>query len=307
MQDHKERDGKKEETTLFDKFSNLAFKTATISFSVSVINQPVQAFLTRLQLPSGVSSPLSAGCFRGLYRGFLPYMVSGQKRGALSVTSKQVNQESIKKEEGIETEQHIEQSIRYRYAGTFFFSQADLFLTSALCSKGMLENANIITKTNFHWSLYNYWKLTSVNWGSRSCAGFINFAALGFLGDYISTFYKFDKDFHNKLAGGATSGAIATVFTTLPNSYADRKLLASKIENGQLLTATSCTMFSTMKSHIKTVGTKEALKTFIMSHFLKQVLIRSPQSALIFGIIFGIDDLMGPEPLKSVFSRRNSV
>jgi hypothetical protein len=278
--------------------SNLALKTGVISFSVSALTQPFQSLLTNIQLSKEVPSALSGGFYRSMYRGFLPYAFAGQKRGAVAVTAKQANR--VAEEEELE----MELSTRQRWAGTFLFSQADLLISNALGGKAKLENAGIITKSNFNWSLLNYGKLTRVNWGSRSFAGFVNFSALGFMGDYVSSFYKFDHDLYNKLAGGATSGVLATLFTTLPNSYADRKLLASKMENGRLLTTCPFTMFSQMKSHVQTVGTKEALSTFVKQHFLKEFFVRSPQAALTFAIIFGVDHLMGPEPLKRVWPKQ---
>ncbi|KTD09134.1 periplasmic ligand-binding sensor domain protein [Legionella gratiana] len=278
--------------------ANLGVKTAAISFSVSALTQPFQALLTQLQMNS--LSGVSAGFYRSMYRGFIPYAIAGQKRGAVSVTAKQANKEVIEEEE-------MEIPGRQRFLGTFLFSQADLLISNALGGKSKLEYAGIITNTNFKWSFANYWKLTSVNWGSRSFAGFVNFAALGFVGDYISSFYKFNNDFYNKLAGGSTAGVIATIFTTIPNSYADRKVLASTIENGRLLTVSPFTMFSQVKSHVKSVGIKEALGHFVKFNFLKEVAVRSPMSALTFGIIFGLDELMGPEPLKKIWPKVEEI
>ena len=64
--------------------ANLAVKTAVISFTVSAFTQPFQAVLTQMQMPSNTVSGLNGGFFRGLYRGFLPYAVAGQKRGAVA-------------------------------------------------------------------------------------------------------------------------------------------------------------------------------------------------------------------------------
>lgn len=276
-------------------FANLGFKTGVISFSVSALTQPFQALLTQIQVPTGTPSALSGGMFRGLYRGFLPYAVAGQKRGAVAVSAKQANREE---------EVEAELPIRQRWVGTFLFSQADLILSNALTGKAKLENAGIVTKSNFNWSAVNWAKLTSVNWGSRSTAGFINFAAIGFMGDYVSSFYKFDNEFYNKLAGGASAGVLATIFTTIPNSYGDKKLLASKMEDGRLLTVSPFTMFGHVKSHVNTVGFNKALMNYIKMSFLKEILVRGPQTALTFSIIFGMDHLMGPEPLKKIWSGR---
>ncbi|KTD20975.1 periplasmic ligand-binding sensor domain protein [Legionella lansingensis] len=284
--------GKKKPSFMLTPYdlTNLTFKTMVISFVVSATTQPFQIVLTRLQQQS--SAPSSNKGLLGLYRGFLSYAIAGQKRGAVAVTSKQTNRESP--EDEIRT-------IQQRWLGTFLFSQADLGLSSALSNKAKLQGGAIITKTNFKWSLENFWKLTKVNWGSRSIAGFINFSAIGFMGDYISSFYKFNNDFYNKLAGGATSGVVATIFTTIPNSYADKKVLASRVVDGRLLTVTPYTMFQNTKSHVKTVGLKEATMAFFKLSFLKEVLIRSPQAAITFGLIFSLDHIMGPEPLQKVW------
>lgn len=276
--------------------ANLGFKTGVISFTVSAFTQPFQALLTHIQLPTGSPTALSGGIFRGLYRGFVPYAVAGQKRGAVAVSAKQANREE---------EVEAELPIRQRWFGTFFFSQADLILSNGLSGKSKLESAGIITKANFNWSLVNWAKLTCVNWGSRSVAGFVNFAAIGFMGDYVSSFYKFETDIYNKIAGGASAGVIATIFTTIPNSYGDKKLLASKMEHGRLVTSSPFTMFGNVKSHVKTIGVKEALVNYVKMSFLKEVLVRSPQTALTFSIIFGVDHLLGHEPLKKVWPGKN--
>lgn len=277
--------------------ANLSVKTAVISFSVSVATQPLQALLTHFQISNGLSA-IRGGFFRSLYRGFIPYAISGQKRGALTVTSKETTR--------VLEEGEIELPIRQRWVGTFSFAQADHFLSNALYSKAKLESAGIVYKSNFKWSIANYWQLTKVNWGSRSLAGFINFAAIGFIGDYISSFYKFENKLYNQLAGGATSGVVATILTTIPNAYADRKLLASQIEKNRVSTVTSYTMFRQMKSHIHNNIPKKAL-TFMLSHFCREALVRSPQAALTFSIIFGIDYVMGSDPLQKIWPENASL
>ncbi|CEK10303.1 hypothetical protein [Legionella hackeliae] len=276
--------------------ANVTFKTALISFSVSALTQPFQATLTHFQLQSGATSSLKNGLFRGLYRGFFPYALAGQKRGAVAVSAKQANREVT--EEQLEAELPI----RQRWLGTFLFSQADLLISNGLGNKSKLESANIITNANFNWSFTNYVKLTWANWGSRTASGFINFAALGFVGDYISSFYKFEDEFYNKLCGGATAGVIATALTTVPNSYADRKILASKMENGRLLTVSPYTMFRQMQAQVKTGGRGVILDCIRFTLF-KEFLIRSPQSALTFSIIFGLDHALGIEPLRKIWPK----
>lgn len=275
-------------------WANVLVKVPVISFAVSSATQPFQFLLNKLQYSSaGSPSAYSGSAFRHIYRGFFPYALAGQKRGAVAVTHKQTNRTT--------EEEEFEVQGRQRLLSTVIFSQFDLLVSNGLSGKSRLQNVDIITKDNFKWSFTNWWKLTTVNWGSRSTAGLVNFALIGFMGDYVSSFYKFDKDVYNKIMGGATSGVIATILTTIPNSYADRKLLASKVENGHLLTVTPFTMFNQMKSHVKTVGLKDAAMTFFKFNYLKEVAIRSPQSALTFAIIFGLDAWMGPEPLKRVW------
>ncbi|HAT6977427.1 TPA: hypothetical protein F8R96_09480 [Legionella pneumophila] len=278
--------------------ANLVFKTGVISFTVSAGTQPFQYLLNKLQFSqTGTPSGLSGGLFRGMYRGFLPYAIAGQKRGAVAVTHKQTNKAT--------EEEEFEAPFRQRWLGTIFFSQADLLVSNGLSGKGRLQNVGVINAENFRWSLSNFWKLTTVNWGSRSFAGGVNFALIGFAGDYVSSFYKFDKDLYNKILGGATSGVIATLFTTVPNAYADNKLLQTKVaENNRLITVSPYTMFGQMKSHVKAVGLKDAFMTFFKVNYLQQVAVRAPQAAITFALIFGMDEYMGPNPLKKIWPGR---
>ena len=177
-------------------------------------------------------------------------------------------------------------AVRQRWLGTFYFSQADLMISNALGGKAKLENAGIINASNFKWSYSNFWKLTSVNWGSRSIAGFINFAAIGFVGDYISSFYKFNNELYNKLFGGASAGVLATIATTIPNSYADRKVLASQMENGRLLTISPYTMFGQMKSHISKSWTYRSCLDFCKNQLLKRSFNRKSSSSINFWYYF---------------------
>lgn len=277
--------------------TNLCFKTAVISLSVSTVTQPFKALLNHVQTNS--LNGLNGGIFRSLWRGFLPYAVAGQQRGAVAVTSKQANREVV--------EEEFEFSYRQNWFGTLTFSQADLLFANALIEKAKLENAGIINKSNFKWSLVNYKQLTFANWGSRSLSSFMNFSALGAVGDYLTSRYHFKNDGYNKIAGGATAGVIATLFTSLPNSYADRKLLASKIENGRLLTITPYTFFRQVKSHVGTVGVKQAFTQFVFCNYLKEVAVRSPMSALTFATIFYLDNIMGVYPLEQIGYRRKEV
>ncbi|RUR09803.1 hypothetical protein [Legionella sp. km772] len=280
--------------------SNLVAKTAGISFTVSLVTQPFQSLLTQLQM-SGTSA-VSGGLFRGLYRGFLPYAVAGQKRGAVAVTSKHANKEAV-----VEEEIEAELPLSRKWAGTLAFAQADHFISNALYGKAKLTSAGIITADNFKWSPFNIYKLTMVNWGSRSIAGFVNFAAIGFVGDKFSSFYHFEQELLNKIAGGATAGVFATFFTTLPNAYADRKLLATTVENKRLLTTSPFTMFRSMEQHVKKVGLKSAASELAYTNFLREFIIRSPQAALTFATILGMDYMMGTEPLKAIWPKRAMI
>ncbi len=299
MQERREKQGNNSPYLLTPyEMANLVFKTGAISFTVSAGTQPFQYLLNKLQFSeSGTPSGLSGGLFRGIYRGFLPYAIAGQKRGAVAVTHKQTNKAT--------EEEEFEAPFRQRWWGTVLFSQADLLVSNGFSGKAKLQNVGVINAENFKWSLSNFWKLTSVNWGSRSFAGGVNFALIGFAGDYVSSFYKFDKELYNKILGGATSGVIATLFTTVPNAYADSKLLQTKVaENNRLITVSPYTMFSQMKSHVKEVGLKEAFMTFFKVGYLQQVAVRAPQAAITFALIFGMDEYMGPQPLKKVWPVR---
>lgn len=275
-------------------FANLGIKTFFTSLAVSTVTLPFNALLTHIQMPT--SSPLRNG-FRGLYSGFLPHAIAGQQRGAVAVTSKHANKEHF--------EEEVEANLAFRskWVGTVAFAQVDHLLSNALYGKSKLTSVGIINSQNFNWTPYNAYKLTIVNWGSRSIAGFVNFAAIGFVGDKCSSLYHFDNELYNKVLGGATAGIIATFFTTIPNAYADRKLLATKVENKCLISTSPFTLFNQMKAHVTEKGFKAAAADFAVNKFLREFIVRSPQTALTFATILAMDHLMGPDPLKAVWPK----
>lgn len=268
--------------------ANLAFKTGVISLAVTTVSQPMQAILTRLQMQN--TAALKVAWFRG----FGSNVIAGQKRGAIAVSSKQANKESGVMEEGIEPEYKTNQ----RWTGTMAFAQADHFVSNALYGKSKLQMAGILTAENFKWSVGNFWRLTQVNWGSRSISNFVNFAAIGFIGDYFTSWYHSKNELLNKIGGGATAGVFATVLTTVPNSYADKKLLASRIENKRIITTSPYTLFKQVKAHTATVGAAKVSQDFLRGT-MKELLVRSPLSAVVFATIMGLDHVLGAEPLNA--------
>jgi hypothetical protein len=270
--------------------SNLAVKTVAISFSVSLFGQPLQTFLNQSQMKPTLTPKSFA--FRSIYTGFSSYALAGQKRGAVAVYAKHSEKNH---EEKCDTETGIYHS---PWFFTGMFSQIDILLSNGLKTKSKLENVKIITPENFKWSCGNWYKLTFGNWGSRSFSGLVNYAALGIIGNKCCSFFNFEEEYLNKFLGGVSAGVLSTFFTGIPDHFSDRKILQTTLKDGQLCFVSSLTMFKGLKTEVQTHGLLASLSSFFKQHYLKEILIRCPQTALTFGIIFTGDHLLGTEPLR---------
>jgi len=279
---------------LFDftpyQLANIAVKTGLISFAVSFITQPMHSFLSHQQM-TAVSTP-KAFVFRNVYQGFMSFAIAGQKRGMIAVTARQSQHFLEEKKES--------DLVLYKSPWFFtgLFSQLDIVVSNSFKTKAKLENVKIFTAENFKWSPQAWFQLTTGNWGSRSISGLINYAALGVIGEYCSTLYKSDHEVVNKFLGGVSAGVLATLFTTIPDHYSDRKVLRTKIVDRTIQNYSSLSMFRDMAHAVESHGLKTILIDFIKKHYLKELMIRGPITALTFGIVFAGDAIIDSEPLK---------
>lgn len=247
-------------------------KISCISLTISLFTQPLQAFLNLKQRPE-LSSP-KANFFHWAYRGFMTYTITGQKRGAVAITAKQSHQEH-----------------EYQLGFTLAFSQLDILISNAYKTKAKLENAGIIHAQNFRWSPYNFYKLTSNNWGSRSISGLINYSALGFIGDDCASAFQLKNKLANQFLGGMSAGVLASIFSAFPDFYADQKTLSSRMHEFKLETVSASSMFKKIHYHVEHQKLKSLIKNFLIQHYLPEIAIRLPLTALTFAIIFSGDYL----------------
>lgn len=278
------------------QLANMAVKTGIISFTVSFATQPLQSFLNHRQMVQ-LSTP-KAYIFRSAYQGFVSFAIAGQKRGMVAITARQ-SQKHLDEKSEADTPFY-----KTPWFFTGFFSQLDVLISNAFKTKAKLENVKIINANNFKWSAQNWFKLTAGNWGSRSMSGFMNYAALGFIGDYCASLYQSDSPLVNQFLGGVTAGVFATLFTTIPEHYSDRKILHTSIVDGKINTISSLSMFKGIKHEIKSHGLKESFFDFAKKHYFKELVVRCPQTALTFGIVFAGEYLVDAEPLKYIFDAR---
>ena len=260
-----------------EKFGYMACQVSLISLAVSFFTQPFQALLNSKQQQGFIPQ---ANVFHWAYRGFLSYMITGQKRGAIAITAKQTNQKQ-------------EQDSKLWF--TLAFSQADILFSNGLKTKSKLENAKILDASNFRWSAQNFYKLTFNNWGSRSLSGLINYSALGFFGDYCASSFSFESQLLNQILGGLSAGIFASLFSTFPDIYSDQKTLASKMNAFKLETISSHSMFKNLIHECKQQPMKLSIQSLLKQYF-SEISVRIPINAVTFAIIFGAHYYLNQEP-----------
>ena len=281
--------------------ANLFVKVGATSLIVSGATQVPLALqvwtLGGANAPISKSALFSAATFRAAFNGFSSHAWTGQKRGFMSVTFKDKSANDPAK---------IDEEPRQKIGAVLSFAVADAGLTTASSNQAVLKRAQIITKTNFQWCPQNFYFLTKATLGSNLLATIANFAFLGPIGERVGSFYSFSNSAINQLAGGATAGMLAATLTTHFSLYSNKKLLGTTVPEPTRVSPLSChSMFKQVDSAVKSMGMRRALAEYWSSYFT-QLAIKAPTTGVVFGLIFMLDSIMGPEPLKSVWKQQNS-
>lgn len=284
-------DGSNYQQPVYQTAANIMAKTMVISASISFIQQPFLCALTEIQKNGG---GFRLSLFKGVSNGLLKNLWGGQIRGGVAITSK--NAKKIEEEEV-----GALRVLRNPVLSTFLFGQADLVLSQGFVNSAKLAMAGVTSKaTPMKWSVANVYKLMSVNHGSRSISGFVNFASIGFFGSKIISLYNFQNQTVNQFLGGMTAGVFACMITGPLNNYADHKVMASTVDKtGRLLTQSPLTLFSQFKQSAIKEGVGSTLKRLAWKNAI-QTAWRAPSTALTFGLIHV---LFNQVPENLVFSK----
>ncbi|WP_454780657.1 hypothetical protein [Legionella sp. WA2022007384] len=281
---------------------NFSIVALFTSMTIVLVQSPVKTSLVNLTKNGTMVPPYQGGVwgfFNAMYAGTSASIsgslirtgyVTGAKGGAKPV-EEGILREEISKEEG---KKYSLASFHYVMA----MALGDILVTQIPESLSTLRKANILPK-NFVWKTpHNAGSLMMGGFIPRYASGLINFEALCVVEELIAKRLPIKGDKSHYIAGAA-AGAIAGGFAYTPTVFKDHLLLQSTVTpDGRLHNASTYKVTKAL-FYCFINDPKASLKSFGQMA-LKQVPIRMTLSAVIFGLVAGVGETMGPEPLKKV-------
>ncbi len=182
-------------------------------------------------------------------------------------------------------------------------SWGELVLTQPSESLSTFKKARLLP-TAFNWKTpSNLSSLVMAGMGPRYCSGLINLGCLCMLTDSLADQIPGNREFA-KTTAGAISGIIAAIASHPTYALKEYTLLKSKFENGQLQNASTLGILKKIMKELKTAP-KDTLWLFFNKNTAKSVSLRAMNTSLIFGIVSGLAEFLGKEPLDKVIPGAN--
>ena len=296
---------------------NMVVKVNLTATVIAGITTPLSVMMTRSQMGFGPVGMLGGA----LYKGLRTNIITGQQRGALSITAKSASSHGTETDVYSETEtrgnaaplsssgaqgtehesEFVEPSTTSRfftYSQPLVFAQMDLAISQVYSNRTRLVWADVIKpESPFKMNLYNAKELFKMAYGARTVSGAMNFTAICFLSDHLSQKFHFKNQVVNDLLGGALSGAVASVATHLPNTVADDMINKTRMDSqGQLTRMTHSMFFKSRAKYIHEAGFKDAISHMLMRTSV-ELPLRTLNTLIIFAIIQAANRYLGETPL----------
>ena len=179
----------------------------------------------------------------------------------------------------------------------------DIIVTQIPESLSTLKKVPGLLPQAFKWyTPGNALRLMTGGLGPRYCSGVVNFTALcvgeSMIANNLPIKNKETKHFVAGGISGITAGLVSYPFAV----FKDYMLVNMTVNNGQLVNKGALHLSRELLQHIKD-NPKEAVGIF-SKNAAKQLPLRMGLSSLIFAIVAGMGELLGPEPLKKVVPER---
>ncbi|CAM2783737.1 periplasmic ligand-binding sensor domain protein [Legionella steigerwaltii] len=288
---------------MYQQFWNGANFTAvalTTSFGIVAVQSPMKTILVNLT-KNGTMLPV----YQGGVMGFMKAMYAGTSAsisGSVLRTGYVTTAKGGSKplEEGL-----VREEDGRKYAPTGLGYLMAMTLGEQLITQGpeaisTLKKIPNFLPPNFTWKTFNNAKeLIAAGFVPRYAAGMGNFFALCILEERIAKGLPIEDSKKRHFVSGATSGALAA-FTTYPLAVLKDYIVVQFTINqeGQLKRANSIKL--TKELFFNFINNPGASAKAFGEMALKQVPLRMSLTAMIFGLVAGIGETMGPEPLSRV-------
>lgn len=267
-----------ESSSSLNNIANILSKTVIISVATTLATLPFMQEISNLQIKL---RPTPLAFAKTMMHTMPTQLLSGQKRGAISVISKSMDE-------------HEGKSHYQAISAMLLFSQAETLLPAYSRNKAKLLSVNIQPGTN---SVHNIRQLFTMGYSIKSASNLLYYSSLLLLSEQLSQQLPIENGPLARFCGGALSGAINAVITHPLSEAHDRLVLKTKVDSkGKITSSTSYRFFKTVTSQVKNAGFNESSKAFWQ--LSKRVLLmRVVMTTLTFSMIEGLNQLLNNELL----------
>ncbi|MFI4962645.1 MAG: hypothetical protein ACHP6H_02170, partial [Legionellales bacterium] len=286
------------------KGANFIAVAGVTSLSIVALQSPIKSVLVNLTKNNSFIPPYTGG-FLGLAKVMYSGVVSSLGGSALRTIyvtgskSSMMPEGTTVKEEMAPGVQSGRNSKASNLAYVASMSLGEIAVTNLSESLSTLKKASGILPANFRWTtLHNTYKLMTGGFSPRFAAGIINFGSLCMLEDTIFKNLPIDDKSLAHATSGVLSGMAAGIFAFPLAMFKDYVLVQSTVNDGMLYTKGAFAVAKDLYSSLVN-NPGVALKTF-GSKAKKQLPIRMGMTGVIFGMVAGIGEALGPEPLKKI-------
>ena len=285
-------------------FANFTAVATMTSASIVAVQSPAKTFLVNLT-KNGTAMPVySGGVFgfvRTLYTGTGASLSGSVLRTTYVTNTKNNKPVEVMSEEMVKEEGKITKG---KMGYVLAAAAGDVAITQIPESLSTLRKVDGLLPKNFKWYLpYNIYHLGSGGLGAKYGSAGANFMFLCVGEEYFAKKIDLKDKKINHLVAGGLSGASAAVFAYPFTVLKDLTLVKASVSpEGQVSIPSTSTVMKGMVKDFKEAPMQVA-KT-VVTNSAKQLAVRAPLTATIFGIISFVGECLGPEPLREVVPER---
>ncbi len=293
--------------------SNLVTAAGVTNLAILSVQSPVKTLLARMAAQAPAVPPLSGGTFgffRALYAGTKTSLYGSAARTTYVTTTKNnkptenLGGESIIREEVVR-EEPLKPAQKIPFSFTMHAAFWDLALTQIPESLGQMKKTPGLLPANFIWYTPHNVRSLLLNCVSvRYASGVTYFTAMLQFETWMASQLKMQNSTSKHATAGAISGAFGALAAYPFASLKDLIVARTKVSaNGQLINENTYNVVKSLYGEFYQ-NPAQAIKTFL-TYSGKQVPLRMTLSAVIFSLIAGIGEKLGPYPLAKVVPLEN--
>lgn len=284
--------------------SNFAVVALLTSLSIVSVQSPIKTMLVNLT-KNGCAIPVYQGGIFGFARAMYAgtsASISGSVIRTGYVTGAKGGSRPV--EEGIMKDEAREDGKKYAASYGYVMAMAlgDVLVTQIPESLSTLKKIPNFLPKGFTWkTAVNAKELMLGGFGPRYASGMVNFGALCVLEERIAQGLPIQNHNAAHFTAGMLSGMAAAVVSYPFTAFKDYTLVKSTITpEGNLKSASSLKL--TQELFYAFMSSPQASAKAFGEMFLKQAPLRMGLTGVIFALVAGVGEVVGPEPLTRVVS-----